>query len=125
VPPYLLLTHDPLDPEDLRKRVEDETRGGVVVFCGEVRSVTGDKHTAYLTYEAYPEMALKQMEAIAQEAETKWGAQIAVAHRLGEVLPGEIAVVCVAACGHRAEAFDCCRFLIDRIKEDVPIWKSE
>lgn len=123
--PYLLLTHNPLDPEDLRKRVEDPTRGGVVVFCGEVRSITGDTNTSYLTYESYSEMALKQMQAIAQEAQTKWQAKVAVAHRLGEVLPGEIAVVCAAACAHRAEAFDCCRFLIDRIKEDVPIWKLE
>ncbi|MBA3724974.1 MAG: molybdenum cofactor biosynthesis protein MoaE, partial [Armatimonadetes bacterium] len=53
------------------------------------------------------------------------GARVAIVHRLGELLPGEIAVVTVAACTHRAEAFECCRFLIDRLKQDVPIWKKE
>ncbi len=99
--------------------------GGVVVFCGEVRSLTGEEVTSSLVYESYEDMAVAQMRKIAEEAVGRWQARVAVGHRTGELKPGEIAVVCAAACAHRAEAFDCCRFLIDRIKADVPIWKAE
>jgi len=99
--------------------------GGIATFSGDVRAETDGEMTEKLFYEAYEDMALKQMEGIAEEAARKWDANVGIAHRLGELLPGETAVICVAACAHRAEAFDCCRFLIDRIKEDVPIWKRE
>lgn len=125
--PYgpIILTPDPLDPESLRKSVESPDCGGVVLFCGEVRSVTGDEVTVQLDYEAYEEMAIAVMTRIADETEAKFGAYVAVAHRTGVLKPGEIAVVTVAACPHRAEAFQACKYLIDRIKEDVPIWKRE
>ncbi|MBI1757355.1 MAG: molybdenum cofactor biosynthesis protein MoaE [Fimbriimonas ginsengisoli] len=123
--PIVCLTAEPLDPEGLRRAVESKTLGGVVVFCGEVRSETGARTTSHLEYEAYPEMALAQMKAIGDEAIGRWHAQVALAHRIGTLKPGEIAVVTVAACVHRTEAFECCRFLIDRIKADVPIWKKE
>lgn len=122
--PMVLLTDQPLEPETLRLRVEHETLGGVVVFCGEVRSQTGEERTEHIDYESYPEMALKQMHSICEAAVAKWGGRVAVAHRTGRLLPGEIAVVTAAACAHRAEAFDCCRYLIDQIKADVPIWKG-
>lgn len=118
------LTHEPLDPEAFRRGVESPELGGVVLFCGEVRSLTDGVATASLTYEAYEEMATQQMQAICEEAAERWRANVAVAHRLGTLQPGEIAVVAVAACAHRAEAFECCRFLIDRVKADAPIWKS-
>ena len=123
--PIVLLTDEPLNPEALRRSVEDPTLGGVVVFCGEVRSVTRGEPTQALEYEAYPEMAVAQMRAIALSAQERWGGRVAVAHRTGRLVPGEIAVVTVAACGHRAEAFACCQFLIDQIKADVPIWKRD
>lgn len=121
---YVELLDTPLEPESLRRRCESPLKGGVVVFCGEVRSVTGDETTEFLEYEAYVEMAVKQMEKIAEEAASRWEAHVAVSHRTGRLIPGEVAVVCVAACAHRAEAFECCRFLIDRVKADVPIWKK-
>lgn len=119
------LTREPIDPEKLRKAVEDPSLGGVVVFAGEVRSFTRGKETSKLVYEAYEEMALPVMKKIACEAIEKWPGKVAMVHRVGELLPGEIAVVTAAACPHRADAFACCRFLIDRLKEDVPIWKQE
>ncbi len=125
VEPIVLLTGQPLDPEALRRAVEAPDRGGVVVFCGEVRSVTHGAATHALEYEAYTEMALAQMREIALAARDRWNAAVAVAHRTGRLVPGEIAVVAVAACGHRAEAFACCQFLIDQIKADVPIWKRD
>ena len=105
--------------------VRSSTLGGVVLFEGDVRSLTGEIPTKALHYEAYEDMALSQMRQIGEEAASRWSANVAIAHRTGELQPGEAAVICVAACGHRADAFECCRFLIDRIKEDVPIWKKE
>jgi molybdopterin synthase catalytic subunit len=122
---HVWLLDEPLDVSTLADSVKDVRYGGVVTFSGEVRSITGDLDTSKLIYEAHKGMALAQMERIAQEAANRWDANVAVAHRIGELLPGDVAVYCVAACAHRAEAFDCCRHLIDRIKEDVPIWKKE
>ena len=119
------LQHKPLNEAELLDAVRNIRFGGISLFSGDVRAETGGQVTKKLHYEAYEDMALKQMEAMAQEAADRWDANVAVAHRLGEILPGETAVVCVAACAHRAEAFECCRFLIDKIKEDVPIWKRE
>ena len=119
------LTNSQIDETDLIASVRDVRLGGVVTFTGEVRAVTGPLSTSQLIYEAHETMALKQMEKIAEEAAQRWDAHVSIAHRLGELIPGDIAVVCIAACAHRADAFDCCRYLIDRIKEDVPIWKKE
>jgi molybdopterin synthase catalytic subunit len=119
------LTREPIDPEAIRRRLESPERGGVVVFCGEVRSATGDRRTEKLEYEAYEAMALEQMKLIAAQCAAKHQGAVAAVHRLGELRPGEIAVVTAAACAHRDAAFACCRELIDRIKEDVPIWKKE
>jgi molybdopterin synthase catalytic subunit len=119
------LTREPIDLDDFRKEIESPLLGGVVIFIGVVRSVTGDKQTQKILYEAYEEMALEQMKSIACEAESRWNAKVAMVHRLGELLPGDIAVVTISACPHRAEAFQSCQFLIDRLKEDVPIWKKE
>lgn len=119
------LTKERIDPEAIRRPLEAPHLGGVVVFAGEVRSVTAGEATAFLDYEAYEEMALKQMNDIADQAEKRWNANVGLVHRLGKLLPGEIAVVTVAACAHRVEAFECCKFLIDTLKADVPIWKSD
>ncbi len=65
------------------------------------------------------------MESIAAHAASKWHAKVSMVHRLGELVPGEIAVVTAAGCAHREEAFECCKYLIDALKNDVPIWKKE
>lgn len=120
--PIVGLAHVPIDVAALRARFSDTTRGAVFVFEGVVRSITGEQVTTKLTYTAYEEMALLMMSEI---AESERDADVAIIHRLGELLPGETAVVCIAACGHRDEAFAACRRLIDRVKADVPIWKEE
>jgi len=119
------LVYSRIDVASLVESVKDVRLGGVVTFTGEVRAITGDMDTSKLVYEAHESMAMRQMTKIAQDAAEKWDANVAIAHRLGELAPGEVAVVCVAACAHRAAAFECCRFLIDHVKEDVPIWKKE
>ncbi|HVU53225.1 MAG TPA: molybdenum cofactor biosynthesis protein MoaE [Polyangia bacterium] len=102
-------------------------RGGVVTFAGVVRR---DGHAirdvVRLEYEAYAEMALEVLTAIADELERELpGARVAIHHRVGALAVGETAVVIAAAAPHRAEAFTACRAAIDRLKERAPIWKKE
>ena len=101
-------------------------RGGVVTFTGVVRDHTGAHEVERLEYEAYEPMALKVLEEIRAEAGARFpGVRLAVHHRLGVLGIGEAAVVVVAAAPHRAAAFTACAFVIDRLKEDVPIFKKE
>jgi len=105
------------------KRPED---GAAVVFEGIVRNHTRGRHTLYLEYEAYEEMALKQMEELAQRALTEFKIRdVVIVHRLGRLEIGETSVLIVVASAHRAAAFDACRWLIDTLKRTVPIWKKE
>jgi molybdopterin converting factor subunit 1 len=105
------------------KRPED---GSVVVFEGVVRDNTRGRRTFYLDYEAYETMALKQMEALAEQARVQFKIRdVAIVHRLGRLEIGETSVLIVVASAHRAAAFDACRWLIDTLKCTVPIWKKE
>jgi MoaE-MoaD fusion protein len=105
------------------KRGED---GAAVVFEGVVRNQTRGRKTLYLDYEAYEEMALQQMEALAEQSLKQFQIRdVAVVHRLGRLQIGETSVLVVVASAHRAAAFDACRWLIDTLKRTVPIWKKE
>ena len=105
------------------KRPED---GAAVVFEGIVRNHTRGRRTLYLDYEAYEEMALKQMEELAARALAQFKVRdVAIIHRLGRLEIGEASVLIVVASAHRAAAFDACRWLIDTLKRSVPIWKKE
>ncbi len=100
--------------------------GAVCVFDGIVRNNTRGRQTLYLDYEAYREMALAQMNALAAEAVMKFGVRdVALLHRLGRLQVGETSVLVVVASAHRGAAFDACRWLIDTLKKQVPIWKKE
>ena len=102
-------------------------RGGVVTFSGVVRRQGHAlPDVVRLEYEAYTEMALEVLTAIADELERELpGARVAIHHRVGALAVGETAVVVAAAAPHRAEAFSACRAAIDRLKERAPIWKKE
>lgn len=116
----------PLDPEAVAARVAGPDAGGVVSFVGAVRDRARGRAIEHLEYEAYAEMAVPEMERICAEAARRWpGTRVAIAHRVGHLAIGDLAVVVVAASAHRAEAFDACRFAIDALKERVPIWKKE
>jgi molybdopterin synthase catalytic subunit len=105
------------------KRADD---GAIVVFDGIVRNNTRGRRTLYLEYEAYEPMALKQMEALVGEALGKFPIRDArIVHRLGRLEIGETSVLIAVASAHRAAAFDACRWLIDTLKKQVPIWKKE
>jgi molybdopterin synthase catalytic subunit len=100
--------------------------GGIAVFVGTVRSENAGLPVTLLEYQAYASMAEKEMARIAQEIAGELGdVRLAVLHRVGSLRVGDTAVVCAASTAHRAEAFQACRLLIDRIKARVPIWKRE
>ena len=93
---------------------------------GTVRDRSRGRQIDHLEYQAYPEMALREMERVAEEAQRRWpDARVAIGHRAGHLVIGEVAVVVAAAAPHRAEAFEACRFAIDTLKQTVPIWKKE
>lgn len=125
-PERVHLTDAPLDPREVEALVTGPDRGGIVTFSGAVRDHTGDHTVTRLEYEAYAPMALKVMATICEEAEAKWpGIHLALHHRVGVLAIGELAVVVAAASPHRAAAFAACQYIIDRLKEDVPIFKKE
>ena len=100
--------------------------GAVCVFDGIVRDNTRRRRTLYLDYEAYEEMALGQMHGLAAEAVAKFGVrEVALVHRLGRLEVGETSVLIVVASAHRGAAFEACRWVIDTLKQTVPIWKKE
>ncbi len=100
--------------------------GGLVVFVGSVRDFSEGRSVNFLEYEAYEPMALQKMEQVRSEAAARWPVQaIAIQHRVGRLEIGDDAVVIAVSCPHRAEAFEACRYVIDRLKEIVPIWKKE
>jgi molybdopterin synthase catalytic subunit len=120
------LSHRPLDVAEVIRRVAGPDAGGIVTFLGTVRDRARGREIRRLEYEAYGEMAQAEMERIAAEAARRWpGARVAMAHRTGNLVVGDIAVVVVAAAPHRVEAFEACRFAIDALKRSVPIWKKE
>jgi molybdopterin synthase catalytic subunit len=117
----------PLRVEALVAAVRGDDCGAVVTFQGVVRVTADDgRDVDGLSYEAYPAMALAEMRAIAQEAQTKFpGARVAIAHRVGDLGIGEASVAIVVAAPHRGVAFDACEYAIDELKTRVPIWKKE
>ncbi len=121
------LSQAPLELERLIRAVRDDACGAVVTFLGVVREISDDaRPVTGLTYQAHPEMALREMRAIAGEAATRFGdARIALVHRIGALSLGEPSVAIAVAAPHRALAFDACEFVIDELKRRVPIWKQE
>src|ERR1700681_2505100 len=120
------LTADPIDFAALTERVRRPDCGGVVLFLGTVRDLTDGRVTAALDYEAYPGMAEKKLTEIEQETRQRWPVgEILLVHRLGHLEVSEVSVAVAVSCPHRAQAFEACRYAIDRVKEIVPIWKKE
>lgn len=120
------ITEAPIDHAALTERVRSNQAGAVCSFLGTVREMTGDRRTTSLDYEAYPEMALKKMGELEAEVRQRWPIlDVALVHRVGHLDLGEISVVVAVSCPHRHQAFDACRWLIDTLKEVVPIWKKE
>jgi molybdopterin synthase catalytic subunit len=116
----------PIPAAEIVAAIKAGSDGAVCVFDGIVRDNTRGRRTLHLDYEAYREMALEKMRALADEAVTRFGVrEVAMVHRQGRLAVGETSVLIVVASAHRAAAFDACRWLIDTLKKTVPIWKKE
>ena len=120
----IALTPEALDPMALVAAVADPDHGGTATFLGTTRREAGRREVAELRYEAYEELALAELAAIAAEAEERFGARVALAHRIGPVAVGEPSVAVAASAGHRPAAFAACRYVIDELKARAPIWKQ-
>ena len=120
------ITNKAIQPHDLFEAVRAPKHGAIATFAGTVRDQTEGRATTHLEYEAYPAMAEKIMERIGEEAKSKWPiGKVAILHRLGRLELEEISVLIAVGAGHRREAMEACLYIIDKLKEIVPIWKKE
>lgn len=124
--PRVGLTREPLVTDAVVAELMRPDAGAIATFVGTVRAeLDGCKPLTALEYEAYEEMALEQMESARKKAVEKFGVlDAAVHHRLGRILLGEASILVVVASAHRVEAFDACRWIVDKVKADAPIWKK-
>lgn len=122
----LRISADPLPIEEALAFVGDPGAGGTCLFVGTVRDRSDAGQVTGLRYEAWEELAAARLEEICSELLAGWPVRrVAILHRLGDLAVGEASVVVACSAPHRAEAFEACRHGIERLKEDVPIWKKE
>ena len=115
-----------IDESELVEKVASPRAGAIVTFHGVVRDNSLGRKVLYLLYEAYPPMAIKEMEKIEAEVRQRWEVEkFAITHRIGRLEIGEASVIIAVSSPHRKEALDACHFAIDRLKQTVPVWKKE
>ncbi|MCT7952808.1 molybdenum cofactor biosynthesis protein MoaE [Ancylothrix sp. C2] len=121
------MTFAPLSLQDVYALADDPGNGAVVVMSGTVRNQTDGKPVVFLEYQAYEPMALRVFAQIAAEIRVRWPdvRRVVIHHRTGKLEIGEISVLVAVGCPHRGEAFEACRFAIDTLKHNAPIWKKE
>jgi molybdopterin synthase catalytic subunit len=120
------ISDQPLPIQSCIDWVMSPQSGGIDVFIGTVRDTTKGKTVIRLEFEAYEPMALKEMNKIAEQAFAKWPVQkLLIHHRTGILQIGEVPVIIAVSCAHRDAAFEACRYVIDTLKQTVPIWKKE
>jgi molybdopterin synthase catalytic subunit len=122
----LRVTNQPIDLNELVGFVTDPEAGAIATFIGTTRNHNEGRAVIGLDYEAYPAMAVKELERIAGDAKKQWPiCRMAIVHRLGAVKIGDASVIIAVSSAHRDAAFAACRFAIEEIKKTVPIWKKE
>lgn len=122
----IALTHSPIDPSAILAQVASNDAGAVVLFLGTTREFTKGRQTASLDYECYPQMAETKLAELETQAREKWPlVHVSIVHRLGRLGLGEASIAIAVSSPHRQAAFEAGKWLIDTIKEDVPIWKQE
>ena len=120
------VTTEPLDVQQVHDLVKRPTDGAVVTFDGIVRNNFDGRQVRYLEYEAYAAMAEKKMADIAAEVQSKFAVgDVAMVHRIGRLEIGESSILIAVAAPHRQPAFEACAYAMDRVKQDVPVWKKE
>jgi molybdopterin synthase catalytic subunit len=126
--PLVAVTADPLDLSALSRELERSASadGAITSFVGLVRDHNQGRRVSYLEYEAYEPLAVRALNLIIDESRALWPtARLGVHHRTGRLEIGEASIIIVAASPHRADAFAACRYMIERVKQIVPIWKHE
>lgn len=120
------LTTSPIEYSSLVESVRGSRSGAVVLFLGTVREMSEGRPVSGLTYDAYPPMAESKLREIVESARRRWSLDEAVVvHRYGDLQLGDVAVAIVTASPHRDESFESARWIMDTIKQTVPIWKRE
>ena len=120
------ITDKPIDFNKVVKAVHRDAAGALCLFLGTIRDKTDAKEVIRLEYDSYDSMAVLEMEKLCDRAKEKWdNIAVEIVHRKGVMQTGEIAVAIAVSTPHRKESFDACRFIIDTLKETVPIWKKE
>jgi molybdopterin synthase catalytic subunit len=120
------ITDKPINLHELIDCVTDPEAGAIATFIGTTRNNNQGRKVIALDYEAYPEMAQKELARLGEEAKKKWPiCRMAIVHRIGPVQITEPSVIIAVSAAHREAAFAACRFAIEEIKRTVPIWKKE
>lgn len=121
------ITFAPLSLEEVYALANDPGNGAVVVMSGMVRNQTDGRSVVALEYQAYEQMALQVFIKIAADIRNNWSDvnRVVIHHRIGRLQIGEISVLVAVGCPHRSEAFEACRYAIDTLKHNAPIWKKE
>jgi molybdopterin synthase catalytic subunit len=124
---HFAITFAPLSIDEVYRRVDDAANGAIVVMSGMVRNQTEGQPVVALEYQAYEPMAIEVFKQIAAEIRQTWieVTHIAIVHRTGKLQVGEISVLVAIGCPHRTEAFAACKYAIDTLKHNAPIWKKE
>lgn len=122
----IILTEEPIQPDDALDHVAHPNAGANLLFLGTTRQWTGDVETKELKYECYEKMAAKEMRKLCDEASRRWPLLgLCIIHRLGVVPVGEASLAVAVSSAHREPAFTAGQWLIDRLKQVVPVWKQE
>jgi molybdopterin synthase catalytic subunit len=120
------LTNDAIDMAKVLASVQSPQAGAIVLFAGTTREFTDGKRTESLDYECYPEMARQELDKLEQQARERWPiVECSIVHRLGHLQIGEASVAIAVSSPHRKAAFEAGQWLIDTLKQLVPIWKKE
>lgn len=124
---HFAISFAPLSLTDAYQRADDSGNGAIVVMSGMVRNNTEGRGVNYLEYQAYEPMALEVFRQIGGQIRQRWPniGSLVIHHRIGKLTVGEISVLVVVGCPHRGEAFEACRYAIDTLKHNAPIWKKE
>lgn len=124
---HFTITFAPLSLEEVYARSDDPANGAVVVMSGMVRNSTDGKPVVALEYQVYEPMAIRVFQQIAAEIRQTWTdvTHVVIHHRIGKLQIGEISVLVAVGCPHRTEAFEACKYAIDTLKHNAPIWKKE
>ncbi len=122
----IAITEEPINTSEIIESVQADGAGAINVFIGTVRNQTQAKPVVQLDFESYDSMAVKKMQEIANQAAARWPIQkVAIVHRKGSLQIGDAAVVIAVSTPHRKASFEACEYIIDTLKEVVPIWKKE